>query len=94
MFAQFLLGTPNAQTPRLFWWEGKDAPALKATCKAPSNLLGLDSTILFDHRSFPKQIAVSPRILGVLERRMPGKNGECSPRPIGGLETGGDCIWI
>ena len=45
-----------------------------------SIFLGVDSfSIIFNHRSFRKPAAF--RVLGVLfERRMPGKNGEGTPR--------------
>ena len=47
------------------------------------HFLGADSfSILFNHGSFQRP-AVSPRVLGgVLERRMPGKNGEGTPRHL------------
>ena len=48
------------------------------------SILGVDSfSILFSHRSFQKPIAISPKPFGgCLERRIPGKNGEVTPRSI------------
>ena len=47
---------------------------------------GVDSSsILFNHRSFRKASCLPEGSDGFLERRIPGKNGEVSPKTIGFL---------
>ena len=53
----------------------------------PNNLKVDSMSMLFSHRSFQNPIAISPGFLAVfLEKRIPGRNGEVTPRNMRAFE--------